>query len=87
MFCCEERSGCHSTCNSDSQLPIDSYRGSEILSPGTDTALNKNYMSSDQELAQPKPTLSLKPKLAITDKTKLKVSLKVGMPICHLTDI
>ena len=30
-----------------SQLFVDSYRGSEILSPGTGTNLNKNNMSSD----------------------------------------
>ena len=80
IFCCRGRSGCHSTCNSDSQLSVDSYRGSEILSPDTVTALNKNNMRSDQEVAQPKPnqTLSLKPKRAITDTTKLKIALKIG---------
>ena len=61
-------------------LLIHSYRGSELLSPDTGTALNKNNMSSDQEVAQPKPnqTLSLKPKRAITDITKLKIALKSG---------
>ena len=39
---------------------VDSYRGSEILSPGSGTALNKNNMSSDQEVAQPKPNPVLK---------------------------
>ena len=43
-------------------------------------ALTRNWHNPNQ-------TLSLKPKLAITDITKLKVSLKVGMPICHITDI
>ena len=60
MFCCEERSGCHSTCNSDSQLSVDSCRGNEILPPGTATALNKNHMSSNQEVAQVKPNPVLK---------------------------
>ena len=79
IFCCEVRSGCHSTCNSDSQLSVDSYRGSEILPPGTGTALNKNNMSSDQEFCHnPNQALSLKPKNAITDITKLKISLKSG---------
>ena len=47
VFCCGERPGCHLTCNSDSQLSVDSYRGSEILSPGNGTTLNKNNTSSD----------------------------------------
>ena len=56
LFCCEERSGCHSTCNSYSQLSVNSYRVSELLPPppGTGTALNKDHMSSHQEVAQPK---------------------------------
>ena len=57
MFCCEERSGCHSTY---SQLSVVSYRGNEILPPGTATALNKNHMSSNQEVAQVKPNPVLK---------------------------
>ena len=68
----------YSTSSSDSQLSVDSYRGSEILSPGNGTTLNKNNMSSDQEVAQPNQTLSFKPKLAITDIAKLKISLKSG---------
>ena len=42
------------------------------------TALNKNHMSSDQELAQLKPNPVLNPKRAINDITKLKISLKSG---------
>ena len=46
--------------NSDSQLSVDSYRGSVILPQGTATALNKDHMSCDQEVAQPKPNHVLK---------------------------
>ena len=62
MFCCWERSGCHSACNSDSQLSVDSYSGRETLSPGSGTTLNKNNMSSNQEVAQLKPNPVLKAK-------------------------
>ena len=51
---------CHSACNSDLQLSVDLYRGDEILSPGTGAALNKNNMSNDWEVAQPKPNPVLK---------------------------
>ena len=44
----------------DLQLSVDSYRGGGILPPGTGTALNKNHMSSDQKVAQPKPYTVLK---------------------------
>ena len=60
MFYCGERSGCYSTCNSDSQLSVDSYSGREILSPGTGTSLNKNNMSSNQEVVQLKTNPVLK---------------------------
>ena len=78
VFCCGERSDCHSTCNSDSQLSVDSYRGSEILSPGNATTLNKTTRAVTRKWHNPDQTLSLKPKPAISDITKLKISLKSG---------
>ena len=63
IFCCGERTGRHSTYNSDSQLSVDSYTGSEILSQGTGTALNKNSMNSDQVVALPKPYPVLKSRM------------------------
>ena len=60
MFYCGEKLGCHSTCNSDSQLSVDSYSGGEILSPGTGTTLNKNNISSNQKVPQLKPNPDLK---------------------------
>ena len=50
---------CHSPHNSDSQLSVESYSGSEILSQGTDTVWNKNYMSSVQEVTQSKPNQTI----------------------------
>ena len=73
IFCCGERLGCHSTCNSGSQLSVDSYGGSEILSSGTGTALNKNNMNSlTRKWLNPNQTLSLKPKRTITNTTIIK---------------
>ena len=54
---------CHSTCNSDSQLSVDSFRGNEILSLGTGTVWNKNSMSNVQEVTQPKPNPVIKPQI------------------------